>query len=320
MPRNTHNQLISMKKEIFKRCLRKQMKWKEAAKILGIHPKSLSRLKKRYELLGDCALIGRKPGPKRYTPDNRTPEHIEKLVEELAERCPQLGPLPLAEKLEDDHSIKLNQSTVYRILKRRRVRYTTTYKRWKQEPKLYCLDEPGIEIQLDGSYPYGRSRKIVCYDAIDDCSRWVYGKCYAGVESDKLAVQYVSELVRKSPFRIQRIRVDNRYGKEFEIYCNKLGIEVIRNDAYSPEQNGKIERFHKTSKREFFWNLPWNISLENLNYQFQLWLKHYNYYRRHGGYGMDRMTPAQKLATNWLQLLSQFETQKVTGILQQYTF
>ena len=318
MPRSTHVQLLTMKQELFKNCYRKKMKWKDAATILKLHPKSLSRLKKRYEALGDCALIGRKPGPKHFTPENRTPLEVERVVEDLAEKHLQLGPLPLSEKLFELRGIRLDQSTIYRILKRRKVRYTTAYKRWKQEPKLYCLDEPGIEIQLDGCYPHGRSRKIVCYDSIDDCSRFVFGKCYAGVESDELAVQYVSELVEKVPFRIQRIRVDNRYGKAFERHCNTLGIQVIRNDAYSPEQNGKIERFHRTSKQEFFRKLPWNVDLTTLNYHFGLWLHEYNYHRKHGGFGMDRLTPVQKLISVWIQSLNYINPKKVTGTLQQY--
>lgn len=294
------------------------MRWKDAAAILKLHPKSLSRLKKRYEQLGACALVGRKPGPKHYTPGNRTSLEVERIVEDLAERHLELGPLPLSEKLFELHGIRRDQSTIYRILKRRRVRYTTVYKRWKQQSKLYCLDEPGIEVQLDGCYPHGRSRKIVCYDSIDDCSRFVFGKCYTGVESDELAIQYVSELVERAPFRIQRIRVDNRYGKKFEEYCNSIGIQVIRNDAYSPEQNGKIERFHRTSKQEFFHKLPWNTSIEELNYRFRLWLYEYNYFRKHGGFGMNRLTPVQKLISTWLQLLGQADPKKVTGILQQY--
>ena len=320
MHRSTHIQLLTMKKEIFKNCYHGMMKWKDAAAILKLHPKSLSRLKKRYEQLGDCALVGRKPGPKHYTPQNRTSLEVERIVENLAERHLQLGTLPLSEKLFELRGIKLNQSTIYRILKRRRVRYTTTYKRWKQKPKLYCLDEPGIEIQLDGCYPHGRSRKIVCYDSIDDCSRFVFGKCDAGVESDELAIQYVSELVRKAPFRIQRIRVDNRYGKRFEEYCGSIGVKIVRNDAYSPEQNGKIERFHRTSKQEFFHKLPWDTDLTTLNYHFSLWLHEYNYFRKHGGFGMNRLTPVQKLISTWLHSLNYTNPKKVTGILQQYIF
>lgn len=320
MPRSTHTQLLTMKKQLFQSCYRGAMKWKEAAKILGLHPKSLSRLKSNYELLGDCVLVGRKPGPRGGTPDNRTPENIEQIVVQLAIENPSLGPLPLAEKLAEEKGVIRHSTTVWRILKRRKVRYTTTCKRWKKEPQLYCLDNPGQEVQLDGSYPYGRSRGIVCYDCIDDCSRFLGGRCYAGVESDELAIQFVDEVVARVPFRIIAFRVDNRYGKKFEAHCCSLGITVIRNDPYSPQQNGKIERSHGTSKREFFWKLPWNISLEELNYHFQLWLKYYNYHRKHGGYGMNRLTPAEKLAQTYLGLLGQADPQKVTGILQQYIF
>jgi hypothetical protein len=78
----------------------------------------------------------------------------------------------------------MNQSTIYRILKRRGVRYTKTYKRWKADPKLYCLDAPGDELQLDASFPFGRYRKVVSIDAIDDCSRSVYAELYTGATID----------------------------------------------------------------------------------------------------------------------------------------
>jgi len=318
MPRSTHIQLLKMKKKIFDSCYRKQMLWKDGAKLLGLHPKSLSRLKKNYELLGECVLVGRKPGPKIGTPNNKTSEKIERLVERLAESNSNLGPVGLSEKLLDEHGHKLNQSTVWRILKRRKIRYTTNYKRFKKDPKLYCLDEPGIEVQLDGCYPFGRSRKIVCYAAIDDCSRFVFGKCFAGVERDELAIQFVSELVRRMPFRIQTLRVDNRYGRQFEKFCKSIGIKIHRNDPYSPQQNGKIERFNRTNKSEFFRKLPWAISLEEMNYQFQLWLHYYNHSRRHGGFGMNRLTPVEKLIKTYLELLSQADFEKVTGTLQWY--
>jgi len=101
----------------------------------------------------------RKPGPKKNNkPFNKTDEETEDIAASLAEKYPNLGPVPLSEKLFDEHGIKLDQSTVWRILKRKEVRYTKEYKRWKKQPKLYCLDSPGIEVQLDGCYPYGRAR------------------------------------------------------------------------------------------------------------------------------------------------------------------
>lgn len=297
------------------------MRWKDGARLLKMHPKSLSRLKKRYEESGECVLIGRKPGPRYGTPDNKTPPEIEELVEEVALKELNLGPVPLADKLFDEYGVKLNGTTVWRILQRRGVRYTTEYKRWKQEPQLYCLERPGQELQMDACYPYGRARKVVSFDAIDDCSRWVLGKAYEGEETAKRACEFVSELVKRAPFPIERIRVDNRYGKVLKEYCKTVGIEVVTNDAYSPEQNGKIERFHKTLKRDFFWKVcHFTESVEEINYKYSLWLGQYNYNRRHGGFGMNRKTPAQKILFTWLNTLSQDDSKKVTGSLQQYIF
>src|SRR3989338_708867 len=145
----THMTLIAMKKQIIEDCLAKRMKCKEGARLLKMHPKAFSRLKARYLKDGESTLIVEKPGPKAGNhAANRTPENIEEIVEVLAVKHPELGPLPLSEKLEEKR-IYLNETTVWRILKRRQVRYTAQYKRWKQDPKFYCLDAPGRELQMD---------------------------------------------------------------------------------------------------------------------------------------------------------------------------
>jgi len=319
--RNTQGELIAMKKQVIEKCLNRQLRCKDGANLLQMHPKAFSRLKSRYILDGETALMPKKPGPKKFTPINRTPEIIEQLVEDLAIKHPNLGPFPLSEELFDKYNIKLDQTTVWRILKRRKIRYTKEYRRWKEKPKFYCLDTPGLELQMDGCYPFGRSRKIVHFDAIDDCSRWIYGKLYNREDADS-AIDFVKQLINNIPFRIQRIRVDNRYGKEFREYCNSIGIEVIENDPYTPKQNGKIERFHKTLKREFCWKYcSYHDTLECMQYKYNQWQNYYNTKRRHGGYGMNRMTLQQKIAsTLFLSLNNINYPQKVTLILQQYIF
>lgn len=172
---------------------------------------------------------------------------------------------------------------------------------------------------MDASFPFGRSRKIASFDAIDDCSRHVYAKIYER-EDDDSAIDFVKNLINNVPFRIQRIRVDNRYGKRFKNYCQSIGIEVIVNDPYTPKQNGKTERYHKTMKREFFWKYTsFHDSMELLQYKYSQWLYHYNNNRRHGGYGMNRMTPNQKIAsTLFLSLNNINYPQSVTLTVQQY--
>ena len=81
-----------------------------------MHPKALSRLKRNYLIHGECVLIGRKPGPKRGSPDNKTADSIEEIVEEIGFDL-SLGPVRIAEILFEKHSIKMHQTTVWRILK-----------------------------------------------------------------------------------------------------------------------------------------------------------------------------------------------------------
>ena len=316
--RNTQGELIAMKKSILDACIERNIKCKDGARFLKMHAKSFSRLKARYIREGESALMPKKSGPRNFTPFNRTPEEVVEKVKLIAIKHPDLGPINLAEELFDQYDIELHPTTIWRILKREKVRYTTEYKRWKQEPTLYCLDTPGEELQLDGCYPFGRSRKIVHFDAIDDCSRWVCGRIYDRETADN-AIDFVKHLLKNVPFRVQRIRVDNRYGKKLVEFCNSIGIEIIENDPYTPKQNGKIERFHKTLKREFYWKYcSYHDNKMTMQFKYNLWQHHYNTKRKHQGYGMNRLTPQQKIASTLLLSLTNIYPQKVTLTLQQY--
>ena len=121
------------------------------------------------------------------------------------------------------------------------------------------------------------------------------------------------------------MRIDNRLGKVFDRYCEeKLGISVIRNDPYEPTQNGKVERYHLTVKHGLFWlHFGHNDNFEKLKLNLKLWLSYYNGQRRHGGYGMNRQTPNDKivsiLAKNQIyHYMSSSYPQKVTLTMQQY--
>ena len=320
MPRrNTQEELIMFKKIILDKFIARDISRKEVASILQMHKNAVSRLKKRYIEEGIPALVPHKPGPKENTePHNKTEKEVEDIVVALALKYSYLGPIPLSEELFEQYGIILESTTVWRILKRRGIRYTREYKRWKKEPKLYCLDKPGKELQMDGCYPYGRERDIVEFDAIDDCSRWIYAKIYEHEDADS-AIDFVSHLVKRAPFRVERIKVDNRYGKRFRNFCEALGIAVTENDPYCPEQNGKIERFHKTLKREFYWKYcSYHDSKMTMQFKYNLWQHHYNTNRKHQGYGMNKLTPRQKIASTLLLSLTNIYPQKVTLTLQQY--
>ena len=322
MRRNTQEETIMLKKKVIDLCLNKKMLCKDGAKLLSMHYNAFSRLKRRYTKTGISALVPQKTGPRQSLAYNRTPELVEDIVIQYAKRYTYLGPVPLSDEIEKQAGIKLNSTTVWRILKRTKTRYTLEYKRWKQEPKLYCLDTPGLQLQMDACYPWGRGRKLCVMDAIDDCSRYVNGKIYKA-ENDDNAIFFLKDLINTVPFRIQSIRVDNRYGKKVKEFCEYVGIELIYNDPYTPKQNGKIERFHKTIKRELFWRYcTYSENKLNLDYKLNQYLKHYNYDRKHSGYGMNRLTPVQKIAKATLDnySLSLIYPQKLTLTVQQYNY
>ena len=135
------------------------------------------------------------------------------------------------------------------------------------------------------------------------------------------AIHFIKYLINHVPFRIKRIRIDNRSKNKIVEFCESVGIEVIVNCAYTPKQNGKIERFHRTIKRSFFWRYcGFYDDMELIGYKLQQWLIYYNEQRRHGGYGMNRLTPVQKITASLFNSLNIILVEKVTLTMQSYTY
>lgn len=112
-------------------------------------------------------------------------------------------------------------------------------------------------------------------------------------------IDFIEKILQAFPFPIQKIRTDN--GKEFIAHSvrNKLKTLHIHhrtNTPYCPEENGKIERFHRTLKekciRPF---IHTNLSQDYTQYKLSLFMNYYNYTKRHRGLGMNGLTPVQKL-------------------------
>jgi transposase InsO family protein len=194
----------------------------------------------------------------------------------------------------------LHPSTIYRILKRNNVRYTTyqphTKKRWKKQ--LYAHKIAGKELQMDTKYPFGYKTGKVIYTIIDDASRWVFAWSYATANAED-TLDFLAKVLKRSPFQIQKIRTDQ--GTEFtanavKLYIKANNIAYRQNTPYCPEENGKIERFHKTlNQKALCWGFYPDDSLDEMQYKLNLFLHYYNYQKKHRGLGMDGLTPFEKL-------------------------
>lgn len=310
------DQLLRMKEKMLLKVLNKEMKLYELADHFSVTRKTASKWLAKFKFGGIAELVPKKSGPKSGTCWNRTHEDIEEMVVEIAQQHPFKGPVWIVDQLEEQ-DVVMDQSTVYRILKRRKVRYYTNYKHKRRKKKAYCLDTPGREIQLDCCFPWGYQKNAVVYDCIDDCSRWVFGRVMKDHTAES-TITFLQELIEKAPFTITAIRTDQ--GKEFlntavKTFLNNHNIEHKVNPPYTPQHNGKIERFHQTLKNDsIMYSWSFHDNLTTLNYKLELYLKHYNYRRKHTGLGMNKLTPIQKIA--YVMLQSSFD-QNVTLTLQQ---
>jgi hypothetical protein len=79
----------------------------------------------------------------------------------------------------------------------------------------------------------------------------------------------------------------------FDRICRENGVRHLLTAPYSPTTTGKVERFHKTMRADFF-NETACESIEELQAALDAWVVHYNTERPHQGIG--DVPPAQRFA------------------------
>lgn len=289
-----------LQEEKLQRIITKQATVIAVAKELSVSRQTIHKWLSRYRRFGVDGLIVRRK-KHHASAHNRTPETIEQLVVNLAQEHYYDGVETLHDRLEEAYNLTLHPATVYRILKRTDTRYTDGYsatkRQWKKQ--LYAHQIPGQELQMDTTYPFGYKQGKVIYTIIDDASRWVFVWSYSTANAVN-TVDFLEKVCSRAPFPIQKIRTDQ--GREFianivKDFLKEKEITYRNNTPYCPEENGKIERFHRTLKekgiRRSFLALD---SLEMMQYRLTLFLHYYNYRKKHRGLGMEGMTPMERLA------------------------
>jgi len=286
------NKMLELRIKYIKKLDQKLIKQDDVVFALDVSRQTVSKWLAAYRVEGEVGLVPKKSGPKNGETWNRTSNEIEDIVIRLAKEHPFKGP----DWIADHIPIKLNQSTVYRILKRRKIRYYEGYRHKRRKKKAYCLDRPGRELQVDVSFPFGYARKLAVYSAIDDCSRFVFAKVMPNHSNDSTVI-FLKELIQKIPFSIEVIRTDQgkEFGKKVDSFLKDNKIMHKKNPAYTPQHNGKVERYHRTFKENEACYWSFHASFDELNYRLQLWLNYYNFHKKHTGLGMDKLTPVQKI-------------------------
>lgn len=83
--------------------------------------------------------------------------------------------------------------------------------------------------------------------------------------------------------------------------CRDLGLKHIRTKLYTPQKNGKAERFIKTALNEWAYARSYPTSDERAR-QLQPWTHQYNWHRLHGS--LNSLTPISRLGLSEDNLLS----------------
>lgn len=293
---------MELKQKMLDEVLSKKRKIGDVADIFGVSRQSVSKWLAQYRLLWIEWVTPRKPWPKPTSvPYNKVSSCIESLVIEISKRDSFIWPVGIRDLLLSETGEILHQSTIYRILKRNRVRYFTGYHGARKKRKLYVKDRPWRELQVDASFPYGYQRNSkwvmpVIFTAIDDASRTVYSSIFEN-HTEETVLMFLSELISKVPYPIEAVRTDQwrEYSKMIQQFLEKNHIIHYKNPAYTPQHNWKVERYHRTMKENCTDYWKWDDDIETYRYSLKLWTDYYNWTKKHYWLGMAGATPSEKL-------------------------
>lgn len=103
--------------------------------------------------------------------------------------------------------------------------------------------------------------------------------------------------------RVDRVMTDNGScyrSKAFATACRTLGIKHIMTRPYTPQTNGKAERFIQTALREWAYATAFETS-EQRKAELPIWLHRYNWHRPHAS--LDKKPPISRIRLNRKNLL-----------------
>jgi transposase InsO family protein len=276
----------------------------DVARRYGVGRQTVHKWLRRYAAEGLGGLIDKSSRPDSCP--HQMPPHVEARVLEMRRLHPSWGPRTILNRLIRESVEPLpDRSSIYRALVRHqlifptpRKRKASDYKRWERSRpmELWQMDITAGVFLSDGSKP-------LIVTGIDDHSRYcVSAKVVARATAKPVCDALLSAMETHGV--PEGILTDNgkvftgRFGKGpglvlFDRICRENGIRHLLTAPRSPTTTGKVERFHKTLKKEFLGGQIFE-SIEAAQAAIDGWVIEYNEEREHQSLG-DR-PPAQRFA------------------------
>ena len=273
---------------------------KKAIDLFQVSKSTYYHWKKKYKKGGYKELI-------RQTPDRSkdprcVPEETIELVLKLRKEQ-KIGSKRIVWYLERYHGVTVSESSVTRILtKHGMARLKPGTPKRRLHSKRYNKKSPGHHVRIDVKINIfireGRKIKRFQYTAIDDATRIRALKIYDR-HTQANAIDFVDYVIKLFPFRINNIRTDNghEFQAKFHWHVEDLGMKHSYIKPGTPQLNGKVERSHRTDRKEFYQLLEYTNDVD-LNRKLKDWETFYNYNRPHGAH--EGKTPYEKLKSSIL--------------------
>lgn len=248
---------------IMEQVVKKTIKQKKAAKILGLSVRQIIRLKKRYRQEGTAGLVHKDRGRVSH---NRIPaEEIKRVTDIIKERYWDFGPTLAWEKLAKHRQVSFSVETlrkamieteIWQVKKRRVLTLHQLRERRTSEGELVQLDasphawfeDRGLRCNLlafidDAT---GRVKWLEFFKSEDTIAYFKAGREYLLRYGKPLAL-YAD---KNSIFRINSSKAgissvaDSQGLTQFNRVMKQLGIELIF--AHSAQAKGRVERLFET--------------------------------------------------------------------------
>lgn len=280
-----------------------------AAKKFSTTAKTVAKWVRRFRKCGAGGLCDRSSRP--HSSPGQTPVATADRVEVLRRE----------RRIQAQIAVELgiSKATVSRILRRRGLSLLSSLEPAQPRPR-YERETPGEIIHIDIK-KLGRFNRVghritgdrtrqsnqrndgtapgweYAHVAIDDHSRIARVDIFPD-EKKESATAFLERTVayfKSLGVTVDRVMTDNGgcyKAFAFQNACKRLGIKHIRTKPYTPQTNGKAERFIQTALREWAYATAFETSDQRAD-QLPRWLHRYNWHRPHASLG--GMPPISRL-------------------------
>ena len=286
MPKSTKEEKYRWIKPI----LDKEISIKNMAKVCPFSERSLKYWLANHREFGIDGLENKSSRPK--TNPKETHIRIKERIIELRKETKKCA-LKLKWQLAKE-GIVVHRNTIQKIIKKEGLTRKYLIRKTRYQYVRIPLKQ-GELVDIDVKYVPNlvANKRYYQFTAIDCASRWRYLKIYDDY-SNFHSKRFLEELLVAAPFRIRAIKTDNgsnftnRYTgylkssdpinpklHAFDLACQKYNIIHYLIAPGKPNQNGKVERSHRTDQ-EMFYERNTFKTLKDLKIKIKLWNNEYN--------------------------------------------